>query len=1188
MEGDFGGSPVDAVDRDGEGPGAEDSSAGTMRENRRDEDTALSVGEAAGKGKSIVKKSAFEKLPTEIIEQILYLADPNSFASLVLLNSDWHRASQSPHLYAHQLSRYHSSAPSNTHADEQPHEGDLPRLRRQFGLEMKRNLFESYLRPKETVIKLILTSAVSSAAFPGGEAFHFSFSPGGRLILAHSSSRIVILDVSSADVSVKREFKVLRRPVSVAILDDGSILAVLSTDLQVNLYDLTGPRAQHLRSISLDDSPRTIALSPKGSVLAAAYDGGIEVYSLAPLALSTNRRAVKCDAVDSLSFSPDGTLLLGTTLHSPNPNTVVLSAPFYSDGGHDVPVSELLSQMWTTQILFPNSSRDCSHATLLPCAAEGEVSWTFTHDRVFETFRAVRVDDLRNGTTYFTGPTATEAAIKSLPSTLPAAADKGDLVAAGFDGEVWLYGVPADLDSASDLSQLNGITNDSGMGVPSSSTNGASGVPASATIFPSPPQPTVIGTDTGHSRPPQWQVLCDKFRNVFVKGRQVATVDGLSALRWVARSSNDKSWRSCTGERLVAVAPGGVDEGSDDGEDGIMPVDGGRVVILDFEQGIRNGGKHTLTIEVGENEAELLREETRDLEAEVAIFRRRTVAKRRGGLGSRPDLEGSATAAATSSSSRRNPASRPGSTYTGQIPSLLLPPTNASSDSALRTSVSFDAVDDDLASFEEVQEALDLPYSHTDPRSRTSLQRAATAVAANRLHNPSRTTEPGQAAHPRADGRRDPPHESDADNWVPPPPPYTPKAEIPLPEHLLLTLLPRRTEPLQRMNDPPPTPIRAQTTLEGMTRGAFQRTRDTLERAGSTFMARRVSIGRSPDDTTPIVTDDQQHITQTEPRPVTSSAALTPGDPVRENVIPRRPVGANPGVRSFIEPSSSRSLAPGPPSSQSLRRVSYEQASRPTQSLLLPVVRTNNPPISLSQYSAPSSPTAPDPALIQRPNNNLYPAQHVPGHQARVRSVPDLRLNSPEDHACSPRGQTAEQPVTLRNRHADTTAHSSSRANSGGYVLNNLFGYPPHPPGAAQSSATRPHPSSSSSSRRLPRAHPLYGGSSPSPSSTADTQRREVPSRLDSIHSVPSRNASSRSRTSGSGTPRRQSSRAGRSAAINVKEARKRGWAKKKARARRAGSEWDGSSAGWTDDTNESTADAEERGGESGGKCMIM
>jgi len=141
-------------------------------------------------------------------------------------------------------------------------------------------------------------------------------------VLAYSSSRIHVLDVGVPEVKVIRELKILRRPASTTITDDGSLLAVLSTDLQVDLYDLTGGHPKHTKAVVLDHTPRTIALSPTGAVLACAYDSGVEVSSLDPGCISNDRRAVKCYAVDSLSFSSDGTQLLGTTLQSRNPSTV--------------------------------------------------------------------------------------------------------------------------------------------------------------------------------------------------------------------------------------------------------------------------------------------------------------------------------------------------------------------------------------------------------------------------------------------------------------------------------------------------------------------------------------------------------------------------------------------------------------------------------------------------------------------------------------------------------------------------------------------------------------------------------------------------------------------------------------------------------------------------------------------------
>ena len=467
-------------------------------------------------------------------------------------------------------------------------EDRLPLLRRAFAQEVKRNLFEAYLRPRETVINLVSNTISSSAAFPGGEAFHFAFSPKGHHVLAYSSSRIYVINTAERELAVKRELKILRRPASVAILDDGSLLAVLSTDHQVDVYDLKEAPPKHIRALQLDHAPRTISLAPMGSILAAAYDAGIEVYSLAATASLNDRRSVKCDAADSLLFSQDGTQLLGTTLNSRSPSTVILTAPYFDPG--DCAPEESISQLWTTSILFPHSSRDCSHAILLPSPMDDEASWAFTYDRVFETFRAVRIDDLRNGTTYFTGPTPDLASgNKLLPTTLPTATGTGDLVAAGFQGkEIWLYGVPEDLDSSSDMSQST-ILN---VGNEASTPTGSLGRSNSAPSVRSHTWPR----DPTSNRIPQWQLLSDKSRNTFVEGRNISTLQGISALKWVTRTSD-----ACCNERLVAVAPGVVGQLSEAEDDGMAPVDGGRLSILDFDYRPTNGEKCTVTIEVGGN-----------------------------------------------------------------------------------------------------------------------------------------------------------------------------------------------------------------------------------------------------------------------------------------------------------------------------------------------------------------------------------------------------------------------------------------------------------------------------------------------------------------------------------------------------------------------------------------------------------
>lgn len=698
---------------------------------------------------------------TNTSRRILQYSNPNTFASLITLNRKWRSVSQQAYLYAQHLARCPSYSAAHHSKPIPDDEGDLPLLRRLFAREIKRNLFEAYLRPRETIINLVSTS-ISSSSAPGGEAFHFNLSAKGHYILAYSSSRIHILDVTGSEVEIKRELKILRRPASTTITDDGSLLAVLSTDMQIDLYDLTGEHPKHTRVISLDHTPRTITLSPTGSVLAAAYDAGVEVSSLHPDSVNAERRAVKCYAVDSLSFSSDGTQLLGTTIQSRNPSTVVLTAPYYDPGGN-LP-EKSVSALWTTSILFPNGSRDCSHAVLLPNPSDDESTWTFTYDRVFETFRAVRIDDLRNGTTYFTGPIA-DTLDKLLPSTLPAASKEGDLVSAGFQGAIWLYGIPEDLEAVPTVHHGTSSSNaESEASTPSIQLGRRNSAPSLRSL--NRPRESI-------ARIPQWQLLVDKFRNTFVEGRKIASLDRVSALTWV----NDYS-KTFHSERLIAVAPGVGAFAPESEDDSMNPTDGGRISILDFDYAINNGRRRIITVEVGNAEPEVLEEEHRDLDTEVALVRRRTVAQRRG---NRNAVSRSATTIARP----------PLHSIPSIIPSLsdlshsFTPPSTAPRVPAQPLASSDRS---ETASIDDDQEAFDAPYSHTSPRSGTTLRRAATAAATNRRLHP-RVVAQEHIEYRRADGREEHPHESDADNWVPPPPPYSKDPLPPLPEHIQRSIL---------------------------------------------------------------------------------------------------------------------------------------------------------------------------------------------------------------------------------------------------------------------------------------------------------------------------------------------------------------------------------------------------------------
>ncbi|PSR92253.1 hypothetical protein BD289DRAFT_481120 [Coniella lustricola] len=684
--------------------------------------------------------TAFHNLPEEIIQQILLVADPDAFASLIVLNSIWRRASQRANLYEAQLMKCPSYSTAHKKAPDARQER-LPELRKLFAREVKRNLFTAYLRPNHTEIKLV-SNSISSSSCPGGDGMSFSSSPKGHYLLAYNSSRIHILDVRGPTITVERELKILRRPAATCIKDDGSLLAVLLTEMQVDLYDLTKSPPKHSQSIILDHSPRAIALSPCGSVLAAAYEGGIEVQALNPGALATERRSVKCDGVDALAFSLDGTQILGTTVHSAQPNTVILTAPYYDPGAQMS--NEDISALWTTSILFPNSSRDCSHAVLLQESSHEEAYWTITYDRSFETFRAVRIDDLRNGTTYFTGPISNTPS-KLLPCTLPSASDTGELVAAGFQGkEVWLYGVPEDLEAVPDNSN-NSLDVNAGAGGVARSMSGSSIRPRPRT------------QDAGECRVPQWLLLCDKNRNTFVGGFKTAELSGVSMLKWVA-SYGDHSLK----ERLIITAKGATPAkpiSMDD--DGMDFEDGGRLTLVDFDYRIDDGCVTEITIEVGMQEPEVLEEERRDLETEVAIVRRRTVAQKRG---NRSVMMRAATTAA-----RPTAEGLAEEDDNGDDDPLLPRRAGAAPVSSRPVSTGTEEIETN-AVLEEV-EALDGPYSHAGPRSITTLRRAATAAANHRQRNPTIATG-APIEYRRADGRAEHPHESDADNWVPPPPPY--------------------------------------------------------------------------------------------------------------------------------------------------------------------------------------------------------------------------------------------------------------------------------------------------------------------------------------------------------------------------------------------------------------------------------
>ncbi|KAI9369130.1 hypothetical protein BJX61DRAFT_520905 [Aspergillus egyptiacus] len=899
----------------------------------------------------------FCRLPRTVIEHILYVADASTFASLSLLNQKWRRISDSCSLYAHQLSQCPSFALSRKANEEGPKPtGDLALLKRQFFSEIRRNGFEVFFRPQQTLIKLISTSMSSSTAFPHGEAFRFAFSQNAQLILCISSSRIVVLDVASEPAVVRHELKTWRRPLHATILDDGSLLAVASSSHQVNVYSLSNAEAKLIQNLKLNDVPRALALSPTGGVLAVAYNDMIEVYAIGERASATERRAVRCAGIDSVSFSSDGVILLGSSDNTQAGHLVTITVPLYGEQDADLSVKDVQIQMWTTQILFPDIVHNYSYACLLPQHTEGEGNWVMGFDNLLGVFRAIGASKSSSGTAYFVGPVSDDGLEEHAPMMLASSDCQGELVALGYKTSgIWVYGLPDRLDIAPVAQNVSDSL---------TRPDTAQGLTAQAIHSPT----NLDRLQRTITRP-----------RVLINGHKVTDMPGVTAARWV-RHSNDSRGEQ---RRLAAVAPGGVDHTRFGEED--VPLDGGRVLLLDFARSVTNGNVTEIVIEIGEAEPIILREQKSSLDTEVELERRRTRLHHRGtsagalGRGIRESYP-----AAASSGNRVRP--RRNSSYLSASSSEF---------------------------GDEVPTIPDGPYDNTQPRSQDTLRRAATAATASRRRAPPEPPRAYPALSVPAGFQI--PHESDADNWVPPPPPYQQEADLPLPDYLRRTLLPQHNNTSQSFRRSLSTRFSADSS-----------SRPSLHRLNT--VAGR--IRRSPGDTltsenprrhTSFLRRREPQTAQTQqPHGVEESTALPPqGNFVvpPPTVVPNAvPVAANP---TPLAPAHNAVPAPVQISPLAVQM-------QPLDGQLL-----NNVQAADWQHvmpSVPLNPPAMDNYLYSLSSPNLLTPEQMPEAQMQplIPPQPQPRPHYPLQHHDS---RPLLSAAALRNRRASTDpTHSSAQS----------------------------------------------------------------------------------------------------------------------------------------------------------------
>ncbi|KAF2216698.1 hypothetical protein CERZMDRAFT_116157 [Cercospora zeae-maydis SCOH1-5] len=529
-------------------------------------------------------------------------------------------------------------------------------------------------RPRIHVIKLFSQTATAAAGFPTGEAFGFSISPAGRRIAVYNSARVYVLQTNALPVGITQDYALKRRPIDVGLTDEGNTLAILADDHTINVYEL-GHELRRTRAIALDFPTHCIALSPTGGLLAAAYEGGIEVFSLASSALPTDRRAVRSAKMDRMMFSDDGSTLLGTTTRINISSTVTVSVPIFPARADGVPTHEELKEAWCSELLQPENIRNSSHASFM------RESRTTCNERLFawngleDTFGILDVSDMHYGNFDFpvviSPPLSTCGGLGAAIHSCPSIDEHGDTVAMIVnDRTIRLYIVPQQTEDDVAMIEAHSIDHelDEGYGCPFSEVKW---VHSSASL-PSPP-------------------------------REERQVRG----------------------RLIVTSPGGVIEAGVS-EESVEEIEGGRIILFDFDPQFSGQPGQTFNLTLGKSPPAPLTEEKKSMNEQVNLVRRRTVNQSRSGsLNQRPTTLGR-SATTNGSRSTRYPGAANEAVAARSNRNSVLSVGSAQSEAAR-------SLPDLLENAEAAEEAFEAPYVQGQPRSQASLQRAASNAQRHRF-----------------------------------------------------------------------------------------------------------------------------------------------------------------------------------------------------------------------------------------------------------------------------------------------------------------------------------------------------------------------------------------------------------------------------------------------------------------------
>ncbi|KAH0283482.1 hypothetical protein M436DRAFT_47186 [Aureobasidium namibiae CBS 147.97] len=540
-------------------------------------------------------------------------------------------------------------------------------------------------RPRIHIVKIVSNTATASAASPQGEALAFSLSPAGKRIAAYNSARLFVFQTAALPVNVSHEYALRRRPLAVEICDDANVLAVLVDAHTVNIYDLSRNNARRVRTVRTDLPTSTIALSSTGGLLATAYEGGVEVFSLAQNALITDRRAVRAPKMDKLVFSQDDSSLLGTTTRIFASATLVVSVPIFAEDSSAQPSHRELQEAWCTGMLEPQNIKNSSHATFM--REDGNM----TNDKLFawngleDTFGVLNAHDMAYSQVDFpvaiSPPLSTCGGLGAAIHHCPSIDEHGKIVAMIVnDRTVRLYLVPQEAEDGHTKVEAHSIDHE----------------------------------------------LDEEYGCPFTDLRWVH-----SRLNLPAASQSPHQIRG----RLVVTSPGSLVDAEQAGS-GVQDIEGGRIILFDFDPQFASQPGQTFVFHVGKAPPMTLEEETMDVADEIALVRRRTVTSSRSNtLGKRTPSLG--RAATTVSRRQDNSAYRNGSP-SGSIQQLSLntSPWRSRRVSSSLISLSADAtrsLPDLLEASEVAAESLEQPYSQGAPRSYMSIERATTAANTHRF-----------------------------------------------------------------------------------------------------------------------------------------------------------------------------------------------------------------------------------------------------------------------------------------------------------------------------------------------------------------------------------------------------------------------------------------------------------------------